>query len=54
MYSYEYPVVGGDAYNFMIIAARGTGLICAGVLSAVVGAAFAIYEVANNKRPSAK
>lgn len=35
--SYSARIVGGDAYNYMIYAARGTGWICAGIVSAIVG-----------------
>ncbi|MEX1186734.1 MAG: hypothetical protein WEA80_09110 [Gemmatimonadaceae bacterium] len=49
MYSYdginrEGPV-GGDAYNYIIWSARGTGLICAGVAAAVLSATLAIIAV---------
>lgn len=51
MYSYGYDdkIVGGDAYNYIIIAARGTGLICAGVLSSVIGLTMGVYELAAKK-----
>ena len=29
-------IVGGDAYNYIIGAARGTGLICIGLVAAVL------------------
>lgn len=49
MYSYdgltkEGPV-GGDAYNYIIWAARGTGMICAGVAAAVTAATLSIMAV---------
>lgn len=47
MYNYEADsarIVGGDAYNFIIIATRGTGLICAGIVSALIGCALAVFS----------
>lgn len=32
-------IVGGDAYNYIIIAVRGTGFMLAGVVSALLGLA---------------
>ncbi|MGH9943860.1 MAG: hypothetical protein ACRD9R_16065, partial [Pyrinomonadaceae bacterium] len=53
MYSYEANpsarIVGGDAYNFIIIAARGTGLICAGIVSALLGNAFLLLAIWSGK-----
>lgn len=50
---YEYgpadKVVGGDAYNFIIMASRGTGLICAGIVSALVGVAVAIFDLTDKQ-----
>ena len=31
------PIVGGDAYNFIISATRGTAWICAGIVSCLFG-----------------
>lgn len=43
---YEYgdaqKIVGGDAYNYIIIANRGIGQICVGIVSAVIGSAFVL------------
>ncbi len=56
MYSYEgnysAHVVGGDAYNFIIIAARGTGLICAGIVSALLGNAFLLFAIFSKRTRS--
>ena len=41
--SYTARVVGGDAYNFIIYATRGTAFICAGVISAVLSVTFSIF-----------
>lgn len=48
-YGPDDKVVGGDAYNFIIMAGRGTGLICAGVVSALVGAAIAIFDLTDKQ-----
>ncbi len=40
--SYSNKVVGGDAYNFIIYAARGTAYVSTGVVFAVLSAAAAI------------
>lgn len=42
-------VVGGDAYNFIIMAGRGTGLICAGIVSALVGVAVAVFDLTDKQ-----
>ncbi len=43
---YEYgdaqKIVGGDAYNYIIIANRGIGQVCVGIVSAVVGIGFVL------------
>ncbi len=51
-YAYEYDdkIVRGDAYNFIILAARGTGLICVGIVSALIGVALAIFDLAYRPR----
>jgi hypothetical protein len=33
-------IVGGDAYNFIIYATRGTALVCVGITSAVISLVF--------------
>ncbi|WCK57681.1 hypothetical protein PP175_26970 (plasmid) [Aneurinibacillus sp. Ricciae_BoGa-3] len=38
-------IVGGDAYNYMIIGVRGLGYIGAGILSAVVGSGCLIFGI---------
>jgi hypothetical protein len=50
MYKYgaDDKVVGGDAYNF-IMAGRGTGLICAGIVSALIGVAVAIFDLTDKQ-----
>ena len=40
--SFSQKVVGGDAYNFIIYAARGTAYVCGGVVFAVLSATAAI------------
>ncbi|MFB2531077.1 hypothetical protein ACEYYB_14105 [Paracoccus sp. p4-l81] len=34
--SYDNRIVGGDAYNYIIYAARGTAYVCAGGVAAVL------------------
>lgn len=36
-------VVGGDAYNYIIFATRGTSLVGAGIVCSVLSATFAIF-----------
>jgi ABC-type Fe3+-siderophore transport system permease subunit len=38
MYNEEH-IVGGDADNYIVSASRGTGLICAGIVFALIGTA---------------
>jgi len=50
MYTYDSDtssskIVGGDAYNYIIIAARGTGLICCGIVSALVAVTVSIWDL---------
>lgn len=49
MYNYDSDsdnskIVGGDAYNYIIIAARGTGLICCGIVSALISVTVSIWD----------
>ncbi len=41
--SYDSRIVGGDAYNFIIYATRGTALVCTGIVCAVLSVTFAIF-----------
>ena len=41
--SYNARIVGGDAYNFIIYATRGTALVCIGIVSAVLSVTFAVF-----------
>jgi hypothetical protein len=41
--SYRARVVGGDAYNFIIYATRGTALVCVGIVCAILSVTFAIF-----------
>jgi hypothetical protein len=49
MYSYSgnyaAHIVGGDAYNYIIIGIRGTGLICAGIISALISNGFILLSL---------
>lgn len=48
MYTYNSlrdGIVGGDAYNYIILAQRGVGLIASGVAAAVVGCAIAVLSL---------
>jgi len=42
--SYERKVVGGDAYNFIIYATRGTAWVCSGIISALLGLICAVLS----------
>lgn len=42
-------IVGGDAYNYTIIALRGAGLITAGVVVAVIGNGLIALESLNQR-----
>ena len=49
MYDYDgikddTKIVGGDAYNYIIIATRSTAWVCAGVCSAVLSATLAVLS----------
>lgn len=48
-YGSDDKLVGGDAYNFIILAGRGTALICAGIVSALTGVAIAIYDLTDQQ-----
>ena len=48
-YGPDDKVVGDDAYNYIIMAGRGTGLICAGVVSALIGVAVAIFDLTDKQ-----
>ena len=41
--SYSAQVVGGDAYNFIIYATRGTALVCVGIVCAILSVTFAVF-----------
>ena len=36
-------IVGGDAYNFIIYATRGTAWVCIGIVCAVLSVTFAVF-----------
>jgi cell division protein FtsW (lipid II flippase) len=40
---YSSKIVGGDAYNFIIYATRGTVWVCVGIVNAVIGLTFAMF-----------
>lgn len=42
--SYSEKIVGGDAYNYIIYATRGTAWVCSGIISAVVGLICAVLH----------
>ena len=42
--AYDARIVGGDAYNFIIYATRGTALVCVGIVCAVLSVTFAIFH----------
>jgi hypothetical protein len=41
--SYDARIVGGDAYNYIIYATRGTALVCIGIVCAVLSVTFAVF-----------
>jgi hypothetical protein len=41
--TYNARIVGGDAYNFIIYATRGTALVCVGIVCAVLSVTFSIF-----------
>lgn len=41
--SYSAQIVGGDAYNFIIYATRGTALVCVGIVCAILSVTFALF-----------
>ena len=48
MYTYDIlddKIVGGDAYNYQILATRGVGLICVGIISAVIACMLALFSL---------
>lgn len=48
--SSEDRVVGGDAYNYIISASRGTGKVCAGLFFALVSVVIAIFDVGDRQK----
>lgn len=48
-YSFNYSdadrLVGGDAYNMIIIAQRGTAIVCCGIASACIGIVWALFSI---------
>lgn len=47
--SYGARIVGGDAYNFIIYATRGTAVICVGIVCAVLSVTFAVFAHTSRK-----
>jgi hypothetical protein len=43
-YDTDAHIVGGDAYNYTIIATRGVGLACIGIICAVLACAFLLLS----------
>ena len=52
--SYSNRVVGGDAYNFIIYATRGTAYVGAGIVFAVLSTTFAVVGAALATASTAK
>jgi hypothetical protein len=48
MHAYDVgdKIVGGDAYNYTILATRGVGFVCAGILSVTVAGVFVLMAIA--------
>lgn len=49
--AYDARIVGGDAYNFIIYATRGTALVCVGIVCAVLIVTFAIFNHTAKRTP---
>ena len=49
--AYDARIVGGDAYNFIIYATRGTALVCVGIVCAVLSVTFAIFHHTAKRTP---
>lgn len=47
--SYDARIVGGDAYNYIIYATRGTALVCVGIVCAVLSVTFALFALVAKK-----
>jgi hypothetical protein len=49
MHAYDVgdKIVGGDAYNYTILATRGVGFVCAGILSVSVAGVFVLMAIAD-------
>lgn len=45
IYSNADRLVGGDAYNMIILAQRGTAIVCCGVASACIGIVWALFSI---------
>jgi hypothetical protein len=43
--SYKARIVGGDAYNYIISAGRGTAYACIGIVCALAAVTFALFAV---------
>lgn len=49
--NYSARIVGGDAYNYIIYATRGTAWVCVGIVSAIIGLTLAVFaNTSNNSR----
>lgn len=48
--SYQSQIVGGDAYNYIIYATRGTAWICAGIVSALMTIATLLIGILKNQK----
>lgn len=46
---YSDKIVGGDAYNYLILTERGIGFICAGIALAVIAAVLTLQGIAARK-----
>lgn len=55
MYSYGYDdrIVGGDAYNYLIITNRGIGLICGSIVLMLISCALLLLAIASRLQTSA-
>jgi len=49
--AYDARIVGGDAYNFIIYATRGTALVCVGIVCAVLSVTFVSFHHTTKRTP---
>jgi hypothetical protein len=43
-------LVGGDAFNYIISASRGTAEVCAGIFCVLISILFAVFDLADARK----